>query len=266
MRVVWVLSRHCVAGCEPQKFGVCAADLGLESPSYEQDQPRPPSKPAPRVHSSPCLCGAVRTPKRSTQLTPPLHAQNKAARSALIRAQARAQARARARARARVATSRLRGFAASRLRVRSNTPQLPSAKQPRPSYSKNQRQQHVQIPTTDEAAKNRVRVRVRETRTSTPTHSSLSASISCANPAPAIIRANPCSSVAEKNPWLKNHPLIPVCSDRRRYLMRLTRLQQHSMVTHARRFYANHPRPLVITEIRHPTTLVNPRIPDHRRQ
>ena len=163
-----------------------------------------------------------------------------------------------------------RNFAASRLRVRSNTPQLPSAKQPRPSYSKNQRQQHVQIPTTDEAAKNRVRVRVRvrvrETRTSTPTHSSLSASISCANPAPAIIRANPCSSVAEKNPWLKNHPLIPVCSDRRRYLMRLTRLQQHSMVTHARRFYANHPRPLVITEIRHPTTLVNPRIPDHRRQ
>jgi len=33
--------------------------LGLESPSYEQDQPRPPSKPAPRVHSSPRLCGAV---------------------------------------------------------------------------------------------------------------------------------------------------------------------------------------------------------------
>lgn len=157
----------------------------------------------PPVHSSPCLCGSVRAPKRSTHLTPPLHAQNKAARSALIRARARARkiSGATLKSHYRKAARNNRPsspFAASRLRVRSNTPQLPSAKQPRPSYSKNQRQQHVQIPTTDKAATNRVRVRVRETRTSTPTHASLSASISIANPAPAIIRANPCSSVAEK--------------------------------------------------------------------
>ncbi len=86
----------------------------------------------PPVHSSPCLCGSVRAPKRSTHLTPPLHAPNKAARSALIRARARARARAQAQARAR-ARARARKIAGATLKghyrkaARNNRPSSPFA-------------------------------------------------------------------------------------------------------------------------------------------
>ena len=74
----------------------------------------------PPVHSSPCLCGSVRAPKRSTHLTPPLHAPNKAARSALIRARARARARAR-----KIAGATLKGH--YRKAARNNQPSSPFA-------------------------------------------------------------------------------------------------------------------------------------------